>query len=41
MISAIEDKLTRAQLFQGRLALTQGYILTRVFFSFVQKHFSG
>ena len=30
----------KVQLFEGRLALTRGYILIRVFFSFVQKHFS-
>ena len=30
-----------AQLFEGRLALTQGYILTRVSFFHRQKHFLG
>ena len=30
-----------AQLFEGRLALTQGQILTRVSFSLHQKHFLG
>ena len=29
------------ELFEGRLALTLGKILTPVSFSFVQKHFSG
>ena len=29
----------RARLFEGRLALNPGIILTRVSFSFVQKHF--
>ena len=32
---------TRAQLFEGRLALNPGLNLTRVSFSFVQKHFLG
>ena len=35
----ILKKMTRALLFEGKLALTQGYILTRASFSFVQKHF--
>ena len=30
-----------AKLFEGRLTLTQSYILTRVSFSFAQKHFPG
>ena len=32
---------SRAQLFEGRLALNPGLNLTRVSFSFVQKHFLG
>ena len=32
---------SRAQLFEGRLALIEGQILTWVSFSFVQKHFPG
>ena len=32
---------SRAQLFEGPLALIQGQILTWVSFSFVQKHFPG
>ena len=31
----------RAQLFEGRLALNPGLNLTRVSFSYVQKHFFG
>ena len=35
------DLLFWAQLFEGRLALNPGLNLTRVSFSFVQKHFLG
>ena len=35
------NKLQGPELLEGRLALTMGYILTRVSFSFYQKHFLG
>ena len=37
----VEILKTRAQLFEGRLALNSGLNLTMVSFSFVQKHFLG
>ena len=36
-----QGKKTGAQLFEGRLALNLGLNLTRVSFSFIQKHFLG
>ena len=38
---ADDYKTSRAQLFEGRLALKPGLNLTRVSISFVQKHFLG
>ena len=38
----LHDSLAlRAELFEGRLALTWGKILIRILFSLVQKHFLG
>ena len=36
-----QNFVTRAQLFEGRLALNPGLNLTRVSFSGVEKHFLG
>ena len=42
MIQRLNEKVaTRAQLFEGRIALNPGLNLTWVSFSCVQKHFLG